>query len=152
MESSEEQQDSEGNVISENESIISDFRNWPDKIGFHWLVFMWLFWLLGGAYLIAELEKWSFLEATYFAVISGSTVGFGDFEPQDIRTKLFIIFYLPPLIVFTLFIFTHSFAVSVKFFVDETFNPHPYNDVKIQPSQSARSKTFRSSFLGRQHG
>jgi len=133
------------------DSIISDIRNRPDKIGFWALFFIWLFWLLGGAYLIAELEDWSFLEATYFAVISGSTVGFGDFEPQDKRTKLFIIFYLPPLIVFTLFIFTHSFAVSVKFFVDETFNPHPYNDVKIQPSQSARSKTFRSSFLGRQH-
>merc|ERR1719208_263767 len=69
-ESSEEQQDSEGNIISEVESLISDIRNRPDKIGFQWLLAIWLIWLLGGAYLIAELEKWSFLEATYFAVIS----------------------------------------------------------------------------------
>jgi len=148
-ESSDEPQDSEGNVISEIESIISDFRNRPDKIGFHWLVFMWLSWLLGGAYLIAELEKWSFLEATYFAVISGSTVGFGDFEPEDIRTKYFIIFYLPPLIVFTLFIFTHSFAVSVKFFVDETFSPHAFNDTKISGFNTPTALSFRSSISAR---
>lgn len=145
MESSEEQQDSDGNVISEIESIISDIRNRPDKIGFGWLLFLWLFWLLGGAYLIAELEGWSFLEATYFAVISGSTVGFGDFEPEDVRTKWFIIFYLPPLIVFTLFIFTHSFAVSVKFFVDETFNPHTFNDTAISGFQTPAAVAFRSA-------
>jgi len=144
-ESSEEQQDSDGNVISEIESIISDIRNRPDKIGFGWLLFLWLFWLLGGAYLIAELEGWSFLEATYFAVISGSTVGFGDFEPEDVRTKWFIIFYLPPLIVFTLFIFTHSFAVSVKFFVDETFSPHTFNDTAISGYKTPTALAFRSS-------
>lgn len=121
-------------------------------IDFQWLLLGWLAWLLGGAYLIAELEDWSFLEATYFAVISGSTVGFGDFEPEDIRTKYFIIFYLPPLIVFTLFIFTHSFAVSVKFFVDETLSPHTFNNTQITGLNTPSAISFRSSMMNNRDG
>jgi len=142
---------SDWDMRSEISSFMHDMYE-QGELRFEVLILVWLTWLLGGAYFIADLEGWSFLEGTYFAVISGSTVGFGDFEPADVRTKLFVIFYLPPLIILTLFIFTHTFVLSVKGLVDETLHPHPSDTMHFYGGYS-NSNTFRAreSFAARSH-
>lgn len=40
------------------------------------------------------VEGWPMLDAVYFAVITISTVGYGDFSPQTGLGKLFTIFYV----------------------------------------------------------
>jgi Ion channel len=44
---------------------------------------------------IGYLEGWSWMESLYWLVISGTTVGFGDFHPSLSYTKLFSCFFLP---------------------------------------------------------
>jgi hypothetical protein len=51
--------------------------------------------LLGmGAVVFHSLEGWNWLDSTYFAVSSLTTVGYGDFVPHHETTRLFLIFYL----------------------------------------------------------
>jgi len=83
---------------------------------------MWLLYLVIGAAVLAEVEGWSFQSAVYFAVISGSTVGFGDFSPQSTTGKVITIFYLPTLIMATGYAFSIMFSTAIEAFVDETYH------------------------------
>jgi len=51
--------------------------------------------ILSGALVVGPLEEWSFLESLYFAVVSLTTVGFGDYVPTHLGTIWFCIFWLP---------------------------------------------------------
>ena len=42
----------------------------------------------------AWIEGWSLLDATYFAVVTIATVGYGDFAPATAAGKLFTIVYV----------------------------------------------------------
>jgi potassium channel subfamily K, other eukaryote len=44
---------------------------------------------------VGHFEGWSIFNSIYWLVISGTTVGFGDFYPRNIYVKLFCVFYLP---------------------------------------------------------
>jgi potassium channel subfamily K, other eukaryote len=44
---------------------------------------------------VGHFEGWSVFNSIYWFVISGTTVGFGDFYPRNINVKLFCVFYLP---------------------------------------------------------
>lgn len=44
---------------------------------------------------VGHFEGWSVFNSIYWLVISGTTVGFGDFYPRNTYVKLFCIFYLP---------------------------------------------------------
>jgi potassium channel subfamily K, other eukaryote len=44
---------------------------------------------------IGHYEGWTVFESIYWFVISGTTVGFGDFYPRLVYVKLFCVFYLP---------------------------------------------------------
>jgi len=48
-----------------------------------------------GALVVGLVEGWAFSEAFYFAVISMTTVGFGDLVPDKLVSKWFCIFWLP---------------------------------------------------------
>ncbi|XP_063695486.1 uncharacterized protein LOC134826909 isoform X2 [Culicoides brevitarsis] len=49
-----------------------------------WLcVFLVISYILGGAYLFASWENWSFLDSAYFCFITLTTIGFGDFVPAQ---------------------------------------------------------------------
>ena len=80
----------------------------------------WFGWLFGGARLIGHLENWTTLQSIYFAVISGSTVGFGDFAPVSQEGKLLTVLYLPILIALTASVFSTLFSgvlgIHVLFF------------------------------------
>ena len=47
------------------------------------------------AILIGHYEHWTVVESIYWFVISGTTVGFGDYYPQLSSVKLFCVLYLP---------------------------------------------------------
>lgn len=53
-----------------------------------------LFVLFGGALAYHYLEGWSYIDSLYFAAITLSTVGYGDFSPQTDLGKLFTIVYI----------------------------------------------------------
>jgi hypothetical protein len=40
------------------------------------------------------VEKWSWVDSTYFCVVTLATVGFGDLAPTHSSTKIFTIFYI----------------------------------------------------------
>jgi potassium channel subfamily K, other eukaryote len=50
---------------------------------------------IGMAILIGHFEGWTIFECIYWFVISGCTVGFGDYYPHLIYSKLVCVFYLP---------------------------------------------------------
>lgn len=74
-------------------------------------------------------EGWGWIDAFYFAVITISTVGYGDFSPQTPIGKLFTIAYL--LVGIGLFVITtasfaeHTLKVLRSQLPDE---PHPDTD------------------------
>jgi len=76
-------------------------------------------WLFGGAFVIGHQEGWTWLTSVYFAVVSGSTVGFGDYEPSTASGKWCMIFYLPMLITLTGLIFSYVLSDTLNSFHDE---------------------------------
>jgi len=62
---------------------------------------IWIVWILFGASSMQVLEGWTFIEGLYFAVITGSTIGFGDYIPVTNQGKIFTIIYVPLLMINT---------------------------------------------------
>lgn len=53
------------------------------------------FWQIGLATVFYHfIEKWSWVDAFYFSVITVATVGYGDFSPQTVLGKLFTVGYI----------------------------------------------------------
>ena len=48
-----------------------------------------------GAAVVGSLEGWTIVESLYFAVVSMTTVGFGDYVPTERSSRLFCILWLP---------------------------------------------------------
>ncbi len=47
-----------------------------------------------GSLFYHAVEKWSYLNSTYFSVVTLSTVGYGDFAPKTSAGKIFTIAYI----------------------------------------------------------
>lgn len=71
---------------------------------------IWLVWTVAGALWIGAIEDWDFTESIYFAIVSGSSVGFGDYYPTQQYSRWVCIFYLPILIILTAVVFTEIFS------------------------------------------
>jgi len=48
-----------------------------------------------GAVFVHLEEEWGWIDSFYFAIVSITTVGYGDLVPRQEATRLFLIFYLP---------------------------------------------------------
>jgi hypothetical protein len=51
--------------------------------------------LVGALVVVGRIKGWTFLEAVYFAVVSLTAVGFGDYRPTNQASIWFCIFWLP---------------------------------------------------------
>lgn len=54
-----------------------------------------LFLILLGATVVGSIEGWSMMESIYFASVSMSTVGYGDYYPEKLASSWFCIVWLP---------------------------------------------------------
>ncbi|TMW56858.1 hypothetical protein Poli38472_006868 [Pythium oligandrum] len=50
---------------------------------------------IGGGLILGAIEGWPILDCFYYAVITVTTVGFGDFSPKSEGGRIYAIFYLP---------------------------------------------------------
>lgn len=51
-------------------------------------------WIALGTFIFHRLEDWSRIEAFYFAVVTITTVGYGDFAPTTDMSRLFTAIYI----------------------------------------------------------
>jgi len=62
--------------------------------------------IFAGGVVYSYLESWSFLDSIYFAIVTVTTLGYGDFSPVTNLGKIFTIFYSLSGIIIGLYIFT----------------------------------------------
>jgi len=86
------------------------------------MIVIWILTLLGGSFGIGAYEDWDGLRCVYFAIVSGSTVGFGDFAPESQEGKTICIIWLPVCIALTAHAFGTIFSGILGAFFDETMN------------------------------
>lgn len=113
-------------IIVANEHIQDKYSFIPHRWGKSFLslkqthFLMWFLWLFLGAFWISSYEGWTFVQTSYFAVISGSTIGFGDYMPKMEKARLVVIFWLPTIIGLTAVCFHHIFESTVYRLLDES--------------------------------
>jgi len=57
------------------------------------LVVSFIIVLIGGTFIYHEVEGWSYLDSTYFMVITATTIGYGDLSPQTDLGKIITMIY-----------------------------------------------------------
>lgn len=53
-----------------------------------------LAWIAAGTFVFYRLEDWTRIQAFYFAVVTITTVGYGDFTPTTDASRLFTAIYI----------------------------------------------------------
>ncbi len=87
------------------------------------------------------VEKWSWIDAFYFSVITIATVGYGDFSPQTNLGKLFTVGYI--LVGIGLFVTTTATLASQMLFAmqsKQTFDLVPTEPFSLQSDQALPPK------------
>lgn len=67
--------------------------------------------LLLGAVVMTSIEKWSFVDALYWAIVTSTTVGYGDKTPTSVGGRAFCIVY----ILVGTFIIAQAMAVFIHY-------------------------------------
>ncbi len=76
-----------------------------------------------GAVAMHYIEKWGWVDSTYFAVVTMSTIGYGDLTPHTNEGKLFTVFYIIWAVSTTLYALT----LIARAYLDKYY--HVYENV-----------------------
>jgi hypothetical protein len=68
-------------------------RGWAEP-QFRGLLYLSMVLLLTGMFFYHRVEGWTLFQSFYFAVLTLTTVGYGDFAPQTTAGRAFTIFYI----------------------------------------------------------
>jgi len=74
--------------------FLKTLRNQLKNEEFQTLIYIVLLILITGTLFYHEVEGWSWLDSSYFSVITLTTVGYGDFSPQTDSGKVFTMAYI----------------------------------------------------------
>ncbi len=76
-------------------SVISVFKTGFQDTEFRALLYLSIFVLIAGSLFYYYFEPWSFVDSMFFAVVTLTTVGYGDpFIPSTTLTKVFTMGYI----------------------------------------------------------
>ncbi len=73
-----------------------------------------------GSFTFHYVEHWGWLDATYFTVITITTIGFGDFTPHTSLGKILTIFYGLNGIAILLMLFDHIRRIRTREYTEIT--------------------------------
>lgn len=85
--------------------------------------------ILAFGILFAHLEDWTSIDGVYFAVISGTSIGYGDVSPVTITGRLLAIFYMPFAVVFV--------STQLSEVPEKLFGSSDGNDKKLEKLMNA---------------
>lgn len=57
------------------------------------LIAIYIFWLVGAAYVYSEIEHKTFFESLYWASVTATTIGYGDLLPTQTSTRILTILF-----------------------------------------------------------
>jgi len=85
--------------------------------------------ILAFGILFAHLEDWTLIDGVYFAVISGTSIGYGDVSPVTMTGRLLAIFYMPFAVVFV--------STQLSEVPEKLFGSSDSNDKKLEKLMNA---------------
>ncbi|UKM63708.1 potassium channel family protein [Flavobacteriaceae bacterium GSB9] len=69
------------------------FKGIKEDSEFRFLFLFVIFLLIGSTLFYYQYENWLVIDALYFSVMTMSTVGYGDFVPNTVTSKIFTIIF-----------------------------------------------------------
>ena len=108
---------------------------------FTFAIVLFLILLVGGTFLYSFIEKWSFLDSLYFAVVTVTTIGYGDLVPQTNLGKIFTIFFS----FFGIAMAFYFFTLFGKYIYRKTFHNEleKHHERFLKDSQSKNYKNHQ---------
>jgi hypothetical protein len=76
--------------------------------------------ILLGSIILQKFQSWSYIDAVYFSVVVGTTVGYGDLSPTYAYSRIYVIFYGYICVTLTMLLFgsvasvRHDMALEKK--------------------------------------
>jgi len=98
--------------------------------------------ILIGTFVYRSVENWGWVDSTYFAVSTLTTVGFGDLHPTHTASRVFTIFYM--LIGISIMLYTVTLIGAYS--VESRFYSKPF-DIITKRKQHVEHKTEKEAKL-----
>lgn len=99
--------------------------------------------ILIGTFVYRSVENWGWVDSTYFAVSTLTTVGFGDLHPTHTVSRVFTIFYM--LIGISIMLYTVTLIGAYS--VESRFYSKPFDIITRRKPHAEQHKTEKESKL-----
>ncbi len=99
--------------------------------------------ILIGTFVYRSVENWGWVDSTYFAVSTLTTVGFGDLHPTHTASRIFTIIYM--LIGISIMLYTVTLIGAYS--VESRFYSKPFDIITRRKPHQVEHKTEKESKL-----